>query len=225
MKRGTVTIEFLIILAASVAIIAFIIIPWATGQWIRWVNGECWYNTYSHVKNLREDVNNLRVGESSFFAMNLGDCTGGVIIADRDLLPEDFRPVFDDRCNEYESYKSYILALPWKTVKAELEKDTTTWEKIKDFVDWSDWGDYWRDWYKETKQSIRMLKPLCEELEIDFQGEGIVLYIPENIEEKPNTEVINTCLKIKKHQVDEGSYFSATVVSNDLCDINRKEEE
>ncbi len=219
MKRGTVSIEVLLFLAGTVVILAVLIIPWAHGQWVRWINGKCWYDTYTNLKGMKAELGKMRPGETKEMLLHFGDCTGGIIVANRSDVPDLYKEVFDDRCNDYKSYKSYILAYPWKGLEAELRRDSSWWEKVKDFF--SDVKSGFVNVYKVIKGDRRFKelfsKPLCESLEIEFQSSRgkNVMYMPNQPDEEgyveANGKPFSVCLKLKKHQSDEGTlYFTMT---------------
>ncbi len=223
-SKATVSLEVLIFIAGTIVIIALLVIPWAYGQWIRLLAGQCWYNTYNTINTLKHEIKSLRVGETSYFPMSFGDCTGAVIIANRSDVPEVYSSLFKETCNQYKSYRSYILAVPGK-VNEQLSEDAKGFiDKIKGKL--SRFARY----FTSTREML-FAKPVCKELEIDFENHERsenILYIPEEVEktDKYNTKPIESlCFEIRKTQNTDGSvYFTMRKTDVERCEIKSDEK-
>jgi len=223
-SKATVSLEVLIFIAGTIVIIALLVIPWAYGQWIRLLAGQCWYNTYNTISMLKHEIKSLRAGETSYFPMSFGDCTGVVMVTNRSDIPEAYSSFFTETCNQYKTYRSYILAIPWK-INEELSKDKQTFvEKIK--------GKFSRfaRYFTSTREML-FAEPVCKELEVDFETvstKNNILYIPESVGEtdKFNEENIGPlCFEIKKMQRTDGSiYFIMKKTDPEKCEIKRSDE-
>jgi uncharacterized membrane protein YgcG len=179
MRKAAIPALIVVIFVAFGIILAAILITWAMNIISAMVHGSCWANMEKTMSDVKSRLNSLTPGESESKTIEMGDCVGGIVIFNWDEKTgystdvDRFKDIIEEECNiNPGSYKSYMLILPWKTVKDDLQKDASLWGKIKNFFRPS----YYISQYKTLKQSIRFLKPKCIGLGGEFQDASY--YIP-----------------------------------------------
>jgi hypothetical protein len=214
MKKGSFISLPVIALFILGIIGIFLVVPIIIDAYNHIVHGNCWADMQETVSDIKSDLNSISLSsgesrKSTYKSITVGECVGAVIVFNR--APNDnyessspnlarFQSIIKEKCptkliGEYDGYKSFILVLPWKTVKQELEQQETLWESIKEKVTWK----YYQDLYKEGYEYIRFLKPTCTGLEATFQNSEYFLP-PElaNVNSPMNEKDVKMCYELSK---------------------------
>jgi len=190
-----------VFLAAGL-ILAFPAIAWGVNQLTKMALGRCWGDAVEAFSGLESDFS----GEKSK-KMVIGDCVGGVLIFnwDRSRSPPSevsgLSEIIQEACKGVSaSKKSYIVILPWKTLKSEL--DQSTLEKIKETFT----KKYYTDLFKE-KWSQALLSPKC--IGMANEIEGSFFSIPANLIQGDkinlNEKRLEICLELSKGKAQIGN--------------------
>jgi hypothetical protein len=135
----------------------------------------------------------------------MGDCVGGIVIFNRnryqgaDHYPKEvdnFSEIINEYCpTKSDYYNSYILILPWKTLMQDAKKSSSWWDAIKRTFTWK----YYSDLYKQTVQTVRLIKPSCIGLQGEFSEP--FYYIPKELSNGPqnlNEKNLAMCYSLSK---------------------------
>ncbi|HDD72698.1 MAG TPA: hypothetical protein ENG00_01245 [Candidatus Aenigmarchaeota archaeon] len=219
MKHGAVSAIVILFVAAGIIFLVPAIL-WAHGQIIRYFNGQCWFNTYNTLRNLKSEMQHMRADEGKYYLVNIGSCTGGIVFVNRNDIPEFYKDVIEEECNPHEDFRSYIIAFPWKTLYSEVQQSQTLSEDIKEKFTWEYYVDKYR-YLKESynlKELIKKTKPICFGLESAFYNN---LYLPETINPdgriEPNEEAADFCLYLRKDAVDGYYVFGIKHEKTTMC--------
>ena len=186
MKTGAATsIQTIMLVVAAIIAVAF-----GVAQAVDWgsnaLYGKCWTDTKNSLTNMDSKLSSLTPATTDTTAkVFVGSCVGGVIIFDKGEFngkTDDFSKfaaqLEQDYCSKYSSYsgyKSYILMLPWKTIKNQVQSDATLWQKIKSYFPWNLLPELYNKYL--TRQAI--LKPEC--IPLQKQLLGTPYFMPEQL--------------------------------------------
>src|SRR3990172_10505654 len=91
--------------------------------------GQCWGDSYTSLQDMKSTISYLTIDQSKTARMSIGNCVGGVVIFEKDYFDTSatefgrfVSQLEEEYCTKYTGYKSYILMIPWKTVKEEETK-------------------------------------------------------------------------------------------------------
>lgn len=172
------------------------------------VHGNCWANMQETISKMKSDLDSMsisagEVSKSTYRSITVGECVGAVIIFNRDKngnynnYPQNlarFGSVIDDKCSTAYSGGSYILVLPWKTVKEDIQANENLWQRIKSKFTWG----YYSDWYKESVQTVRyFLSPTCTGMAGTWDN---VYFLPPETAgtNAPNEKDTTACYELRK---------------------------
>jgi hypothetical protein len=176
MSKGSfVSLPVIIFFVVGIIGIA-LLVPIVIDVYNRMVHGKCWADIQETVSNIKSDLKSISLSggetsKSTYRRITVGECVGAVMIfnkAEKGSYASSppnlarFESLINDVCSStYSGYGSYIMVLPWKTVKEEMQTSETLWEKWKRRISWKNY----QDWYKEAAQSLKFLKPTCTGME------------------------------------------------------------
>jgi hypothetical protein len=193
MKKAAIPALVVVILLAFGIILAVIVISWGMNKAMEMVNGKCWADMDTAMSQVKSDFGNpSSLPKTKKIVM--GDCVGGVVAFNKNMPSEmqSFSPLVDQYCTKSDYYNSYILILPWKTLKADSQKDKSWWDAITEKVSWR----YWADAAYSVYQTARFIKPNCIGLEGEFSQTA---FMPDALKNGPknlNEQNIALCYSL-----------------------------
>jgi hypothetical protein len=191
--------------------------------------GKCWGDAYTSLQDAESAASYLTADQSKAVRITMGDCVGGVIFFKRDYFDSstsDFGKTIsqmeDEYCTTtYKGYKSFILMLPWKTVKEEATKTSSgIFDKIK-----KTWSEYWgyakQLW--DSKGRAALIKPACFGVEGVFTDKGgdTAIFLPSDLAAGPqnlNEKELSFCYEFTKIPSTDGvSYYRMEPAADSKC--------
>jgi hypothetical protein len=185
-------------------------VVWGMDQGKRIAYGKCWVDTSNSLSDFESKLSRLTPTQTDYAKVRIGDCVGGVVIFPRDYfkgktdeLSVLMQQIQEDpkACNAYAGYKSYIVVLPWKTLKEQAEqKDASWWSTVKGLFSWKTYTDAWKKYYSQM-----LLTPKCIGVEKEFYPSPY--YLPQEIglpngAKNLNEKTLEYCFEIR----NDGTY-------------------
>lgn len=195
MKKAAIPALVVVIFLAFGIILAAVVIVWGLNKFTEMVNGKCWADMEKTMSDVKSDLNSAS-GLPKTKKIVMGDCVGGAVAFNKDM-PSEIQPFskwVDEYCPKSDSYNSYVLILPWKTLKAESGQDKSIWTRITEKFTWK----YYADTAYSIYQTARFIKPGCIGLDARFQD---TYFIPQELKKGPanlNEKNIALCYSLSR---------------------------
>ena len=195
--------------------------------------GQCWANTYTNLDEVKSTLSYLTANQFKTAKITMGDCVGGVIFFQKgyfDSSNTDFGKFVSQAEKDYctttfSGYKSFILILPWKTVKDQAQSDAGWLSKIKQ--KWEYYYGYAKRLWSSTGREA-LIKPSCIGIEGNFADKNgnTVIYLPSNLEAGPqnlNEKELSFCYKFTKVPATDGFTYRMELAADSECqDMTKK---
>ena len=211
-RKGGVTHTTILWVAGTLTTIVFlttVLWPWMLGMWY----GYCWSDVRSDVRELGAEIKGgVRFPQSAIEDRLLfEECVAGVVFINGRDDPA-FSEYIRDQCEDYDGYKSYIIAIPSEILREIKKEDRGTFQKVTDFFSLMKQWDNVKAFMKEKTGKVP--KPYCYEMEHAFSpssdksipkgfydnlgkmNTGQMLYCVEVFYQETNTDDFNYLLDV-----------------------------
>ena len=212
--------------AAGLVLAVVVIIVFFMPKMLYAAYGPCWSNTYTDLQDMKSQLSYLTASETRTSKIAMGDCVGGIVVFKKGYFTSastEFGKFMsgmeDEYCPKYAGYNSYILMLPWKTVKDQAQSDAGIFGKLKQ--SWQYYSGYAkRLWESSGREAL--IKPSCfgvEGLITDKNG-NTAIYIPQNLEKSPenlNEAEQKFCYSLSKVSTMDGFAYRMEPAAASQC--------